>query len=107
MNIKQCNNTKFKAKTIINSNNTLLSKEEIKSLTKIGKKIGTKSDKINFNVRTINNDIVTISHNAKFYSGQHSIETSNIKYSKIDEINPFEYISKKLNTIKELYKHSQ
>lgn len=106
MNINQCNNTKFRATTIINTNNNLLSKEEIKNLTKMGEKIGSKSDKITFNVRKLNDDIVTISHKAKFDSSQNSFETYHMNYSKIKEINPFEYISKKLKYINDLYKSS-
>ncbi len=107
MNIKSNNSPQFKATTTINMNSNLLTKEEIKTLTKIGEKIGTRSDKINFNVNTLNNDRVTISHNAKFNSGQNTFETYHMVNMKKDEINPFEYISKKLNAIKNLYKSSR
>ncbi len=106
MNIHGNNNTKFRATTIIKSNNNLLSKEEIKTLTKMGEKIGTRSDKINFSVNTLNNDRVTISHNAKFNSAENSFETYHMVNLKKDEANPFEYISKKLKSIKDLYKNS-
>lgn len=96
----------FKASTIIKCNNDLLTSKEIKTLTKIGEKIGTRTDKINFNVNTLNEDRVTISHNAKFNSGTNSFETYHMVNLKKDEINPFEYISKKLKSIKDLYKSS-
>ena len=96
----------FKATTVIKNNNNLLTKEEIKTLTKIGEKIGIRSDKINFNVNTLNEDRVTISHNAKFNSGTNSFETYHMVNMKKDEIKPFEYISKKLKSIKDLYKSS-
>lgn len=106
MNINKNNNTQFRATTIIKSNNNLLSKEEIKTLTKMGEKIGTRSDKINFSVNTLNKDRVTVSHNTKFNSGTNSFETYHMINKKKDEINIFEYISKKLKSIKDLYKNS-
>ncbi len=93
----------FTARTIIKTNNNCLNKDEIKKLTKMGEKIGLQSDTIQFNLLQHNDKIITVSHNAKFNDGRHSLECRQTKNVLINSFKPFEYIQKKMETLKKTY----
>ena len=97
--------TNFRAKTIINTNSNSLNKEQIKTLTKMGEKIGLPSDTIKFSLMQNegNNKLLTVSHHAKFNDGRHSLEAHQSKNVLVEKFNPFEYVKNKMNSLKKMY----
>ena len=100
--------TNFRAKTIINTNSNSLNKEQIKTLTKMGEKIGLPSDTIKFSLMQNdgNNKLLTVSHHAKFNDGRHSLEAHQSKNILSEKFNPFEYIKNKMNSLKKMYEQT-
>ena len=100
--------TNFRAKTIINTNSNSLNKEQIKTLTKMGEKIGLPSDTIKFSLMQNegNNKLLTVSHHAKFNDGRHSLEAHQSKNVLIEKFNPFEYIKSKMDSLKKMYEQT-
>ncbi len=100
--------TNFRAKTIINTNSNSLNKEQIKTLTKMGEKIGLPSDTIKFSLMQNegNNKLLTVSHHAKFNDGRHSLEAHQSKNVLVEKFNPFEYIKSKMDSLKKMYEQT-
>ncbi len=100
--------TNFRAKTIINTNSNSLNKEQIKTLTKMGEKIGLPSDTIKFSLMQNegNTKLLTVSHHAKFNDGRHSLEAHQSKNVLVEKFNPFEYIKNKMNSLKKMYEQT-
>lgn len=100
--------TNFRAKTIINTNSNSLNKEQIKTLTKMGEKIGLPSDTIKFSLMQNegNNKLLTVSHHAKFNDGRHSLEAHQSKNVLVEKFNPFEYVKNKMNSLKKMYEQT-
>ena len=98
----------FRAKTIINTNSNSLNKEQIKTLTKMGEKIGLPSDTIKFSLMQNegNNKLLTVSHHAKFNDGRHSLEAHQSKNVLVEKFNPFEYVKNKMNSLKKMYEQT-
>lgn len=92
---------KFRAKTTINNVDKLLSQEEVKTLTKMGEKIGFNSDTINFSLHKADNN-VRIAHEAKFNTNGNMLKINNIKEHSINS-NHFEYIKARIKYFKDLY----
>ena len=100
--------TNFRAKTIINTNSNSLNKEQIKTLTKMGEKIGLPSDTIKFSLMQNegNTKLLTVSHHTKFNDGRHSLEAHQSKNVLVEKFNPFEYIKNKMNSLKKMYEQT-
>lgn len=96
----------FQARTTINFDKNLLSKEEVKVLTKMGEKIGFNSDNIAFSVRDMG-DRFGVAHKAKFatHNGG-TLETEQSKIISMKSIKPFDFIKRKMESIKKLYESS-
>ena len=94
----------FKAKTIIKSSDNLLSKKEIKTLTKMGEKIGLVTDTIEFSVKKGDKN-VGIAYNANFNASGNKLELRNIKEQSANS-NHFEYIKERMKYFKSLYKRT-
>lgn len=97
------NTPKFRAMTSIKVSNNCLSKDEIKTLTKMGQKIGSNTDRISFNVMNYNNNSLGITHKAEFYAGENTLQATNSKVAPSGEINPFQYIKEKMSELNNLY----
>ncbi len=104
MKINDSKSLSFRAITNISSEEGLLSKKEINKLTKIGKKIGTNSDKIDFSVKKCDKNGVSVFYKANLNSLYNTTEASSYYFDKIENFNIFEYISKKMEYIKKVYK---
>lgn len=104
MNVDRVNALTFTARTNISVDNDLLSKRDIKKLTKMGEKIGTNSDSIDFSVKKCDKNGVRIFYKANLSSLINSTETSNYYFDKIEKFNIFEYISKKMEYIRKVYR---
>ncbi len=104
MKINDSKSLSFRAVTNIRSDEGLLSKKEINKLTKIGQKIGTNSDKIDFFIEKCDKNGVRIFYKANLSSLINSTETSNYYFDKIEKFNIFEYISKKMEYIRKVYR---
>jgi len=93
----------FQARTTINFEKNLLSKEEVKTLTQMGEKIGLNSDTISFSIRDFG-ECFGVAHKAKFYGlNGNTLETEQAKMIPMKKIKPFEYIQNKMESIKKLY----
>lgn len=99
------NNTspKFEAHTTIKVSDDILSKENVKTLTKMGKKIGTNADRINFSVRNHNDDLVMVSHKSQFDVNGTYLEIKNMQVLSKTKNRVYEYIKSKLDYIQSLY----
>lgn len=93
----------FKATTNIKSCENYLSKQEIKELTKIGERIGFKTDTINFNISKLDNDTLIISHKAKFNIDGNLLESNHKKHTVANNFKPYSYVKEKMFMLKELY----
>ncbi len=104
MNVDRVNALTFTARTNISVDNDLLSKRDIKKLTKMGEKIGTNSDSIDFSVKKCDKNAVSVFYKANLNSLYNTTEASSYYFDKIENFNIFEYISKKMEYIKKVYK---
>ena len=106
-NKMSCSSPDFKANTTIKVSNNILSKEDTKILTKMGQKIGTNMDSINFNVRNYNNDLVGISHKSNFNINGGDLEVKDTKVLANSQSRVYKYIKNKLEDLQKLYSTNQ
>ena len=100
------NSPNFRARTIISVSDNLLSKKEIKDLTKIGEKIGFNHDTINYGVRKINDNTIGIAHRSDFYINGNSLKTNKSQMFTLKDAKPFEVIKEQLKNLKSLYNNT-
>ena len=106
-NKMSCSSPSFKANTTIKVSNNILSKEDTKILTKMGQKIGTNMDSINFSVRNYNNDLVGISHKSNFNINGEDLEVKSTKVLANFQSRVYKYIKNKLEDLQKLYSTNQ
>lgn len=98
------NNITFGARTNIFCADNILSQKEIKKLTKVGEKIGTDADSIDMYVGKVNEGRYMFTHSANFKSIDNPINTSSVQFPSLSEIAPYDFVQKKLNSLKAFYK---
>lgn len=100
------NSPNFKAKTIISTSDNLLSKKEIKELTKMGERIGLNNDSISYGIRQLNHDTFGVTHKSDFNINGNNLKTEKIEVHSIKDAKPFDIVKEQLKSLKSLYNNT-